>query len=69
MNKIHNTAIDEYKRIVKERNDRELVYLKKREDIMIDALSEIKASYEGESGQDIGDIIEGCIEELRQINL
>lgn len=45
--------------------ERELIRLRWREGILVDALAEIKASIEGTSGQKVEHIVAGCILELR----
>lgn len=42
--------------------------LEKRDSIMVEALSEIKATDEGTSSQPIKVIVEGCILELNDVN-
>lgn len=49
-------------------HDAEIVSLKLREDILVSALAEIKATIEGTSEQPISHIIEGCIAELSALN-
>lgn len=44
--------------------DAEIVRLKKREDILVTAISEVKATSEGKSTQPISQIVAGCISEL-----
>jgi len=46
---------------------RELRRLRERERILVDALCEIKASYEGKSSQGISTIIDGCMAELSNV--
>jgi len=38
-----------------------------REEILVDAMAEIKASIEGHSDQPIEDIVHGCIDELQAL--
>ena len=46
----------------------ELRKIRKREQTLIEAMAEIKATNDGESDQPIDDIIRGCITELNEIN-
>jgi len=45
----------------------EIETLRKRDSIMVDALSEILATAEGKSNQPVLKIVEGCVKELRNI--
>jgi len=49
-------------------HDTQLIALKRREEILIAAMAEIKATDEGNSAQPIANILEGCIRELNQIS-
>jgi len=44
--------------------DAEIVRLKQREDILVAAMSEVKATSEGKSTQPISQIVAGCVSEL-----
>lgn len=44
--------------------DAEIVRLKQREDILVAAMSEVKATSEGKSAQPISQIVAGCAGEL-----
>lgn len=48
--------------------ERELIALERRESILVDAMSEIKATSDGQSDQPIVDIVAGCIMELSSAN-
>ena len=45
----------------------ELRKLRKRDEILVTALSEIKATNDGESDQPIGDIVNWCLDQLKEI--
>ena len=49
-------------------HDTEIVSLKQREDILVSAMAEIKATLEGTSTQPIQTIVDGCIAELHAID-
>ena len=49
-------------------HDAEIVRLKKREDVLVSAMSEISATNEGKSTQPIHSIVSGCIVELAAID-
>ena len=46
----------------------ELRKLRKREQVLVEAMAEVKAVDEGESDQLIKDIVQGCITELAEID-
>ena len=48
--------------------ERELLALERRESILVDAMSEIKAASDGQSDQLIAVIVAGCIVELSSAN-
>lgn len=49
--------------------ERELIALERRESILVDAMSEIKATSDGQSDQPIADIVAGCLVELSSANV
>lgn len=57
-----------YARKVAAKREAEVRYLKKREDILVTAMSEIKATNEGKSDHPISKIVAGCIFELSNIS-